>query len=100
MNSNEQSFSEKFGFEAEVRALYPNSTVDYQNKRLSNAGTPMFDWIVTPAGKKSKPVTHTMLVLKSQKTGKPYAVVTREPNEAIPEPSEALAAILASAYAD
>jgi hypothetical protein len=94
MNTAEQSFTDQWGFEHEAKALYPGCTVSYQNARKSAAGAPLYDWVATDG---AVVATHTLMILKSRKTGKPYAVVTREATQA--PPSAELAAILKSAFA-
>jgi hypothetical protein len=94
MNTAEQSFTDQWQFESEAKAQYPGSKIAYSNPRKSAAGAPLYDWTATDG---EVVVTHTLMVLKGRKTGKPYAVVTREPTMA--PPSAELAAILATAFA-
>jgi hypothetical protein len=54
----------------------------------------LYDWVATDG---AVVATHSMMLLKARKTGKPYAVVTRDPTQA--PPSAELAAILKSAFA-
>jgi hypothetical protein len=94
MNTPEQSFTEQWQFENEAKAQYPGYAIAYTKPRKSAAGAPLYDWTATDG---EVTATHTMMVLKSRKTGAPYAVVTREATQ--PPPSAELAAILATAFA-
>lgn len=86
-----QPFDAVWGFENDIKKLYPECTrVKYGEPYKSAGGKDLCDWIAYEGRREI--ARHTMLFMQSKRTGNQYAVVSRQ-HKAQP-PSDELKALM------